>query len=108
MTTKTIGRRPGPCPHLWKSGPDPETHARYLAWLQQRNQAQFRGETWNLDFETFRSMWDGCWHLRGRTRNSMCMMRVDPELPWDSNNTVIVPRMTQLTHQQRLRRKTAV
>ena len=31
------GRR-GPRPNMWVAGPDPETHKKYLAWLQQKNQ----------------------------------------------------------------------
>lgn len=97
-----MGRKSGEYPHIWKSGPCPRRHDMYLKWTQMRNQAQWRNEPWHLDFETYVEMWDSCWEERGRGRDSYCMMRVDPVLPWDNHNTVVVPRRTQLEHQRRL------
>lgn len=96
-----MGRKSGHYPHLWKSGPDPRKHDMYLKWTQQKNQAQFRNEPWQLSFEDYVQMWDSCWEERGRSRDSFCMMRVDLDLPWNTQNTVVVPRRTQLEHQKR-------
>jgi hypothetical protein len=105
---KRIGRRPGPAPHLWKSGPDPRRHEMYLAWTQQKNQAQWRKKQgidvseWQLSFDDFADMWENVWEQRGRSHDSYCMMRVDPEGNWDLANTVVVPRLAQLAHQKHL------
>ena len=79
-------------PHLWKTGPDPLLRRRYYQWMQQRNQAQWRGETWNISFEAWQLLWQDLWDLRGRTRSSLCMSRQDWELPWTTDNVIIVTR----------------
>jgi len=81
-----------PRPHLWISGPDPVQHKKYRVWLQQRNQALFRGEGWDLPFEVWCDIWGQQWELRGRERGSMCMTRLDWELPWTGDNVEIVTR----------------
>ena len=75
-------------PHTWKVGPDPLKRKQYLIWLQQKNQAQFRQEEWNLPFEVWLEMWGDLWHMRGRTRGSYCMTRYDPMGPWDKDNAM--------------------
>lgn len=79
-------------PEKWKSGPDPERHRRFDFWIQQRNQALWRGETWDLDFDTWYRIWEPLWHLRGRTRGSFCMSRRDWDGAWTESNVEIVPR----------------
>ena len=79
-------------PHLWKTGPDPERHHRFDTWIQQRNQAQWRSEEWDLDFETWLAIWEPHWHLRGRCRGHMCMSRIDWDLPWSADNVAIITR----------------
>ena len=79
-------------PHVWVTGPDPERHARYRIWAQQRNQAQWRGEEWDLDFDTWLQLWEPLWHLRGRCRGSWCMSRLDWDLPWSAANVAIITR----------------
>lgn len=81
-----------PRPHTWITGPDPILHEQYLTWLQQRNQARFRGETWELTFESWLDKWKDHWHLRGRKRGDFCMTRYDVEGPWDDVNAVIMSR----------------
>lgn len=84
--------RPGPRPNLWVSGPDPDRHRRYQAWLQQRNQAQWRGETWALPFEDWEQLWGEKWHSRGRERGCYCMTRRDYEGAWDTQNAQVITR----------------
>jgi len=88
----------GPQPHLWKTGPDPERHLRYRAWLQQRNQARWRGEVWNLSFEAWLAIWGDQWQHRGRERHHLCLTRRDYTLPWDETNAEVVTRQA---HNQR-------
>ena len=79
-------------PHVWVSGPDPLRHKQYRVWLQQRNQANFRGETWELTFESWLDKWQEHWPLRGRQKGEYCMTRYDIEGPWDDVNAVIMSR----------------
>lgn len=86
-------------PWMWASGPDPETHQQYRAWVQQRNQAQWREEPWCLTFDEYQDIWLGHWHLRGRLAHSVMMSRRDPQLPWDCRNAVLITR-AELGQQQ--------
>jgi hypothetical protein len=85
-------RGTGPRPHTWKSGPDPELHNKFRVFGQCRNQAQFRGEDWQLTFEQFVQLWSNYWQQRGRTVNSLCMTRRDWTRPWTMSNTQIITR----------------
>ena len=92
MTRKPGGPR-GPRPNAWKSGPDPERHRRYLQWLQQKNQAQFRKEGWSLEFDDWLALWGTNIQYRGRKKGSMTMVRIDYDLPWSKLNARIVDRL---------------
>lgn len=98
---------PGPSkgqsrPNAWITGPDPLRHKQYRVWLQQRNQAQFRKEEWDLPFEDWLELWGDLWHKRGRHSDQYCMTRADFDLPWDKTNAIIVTRREHcLAHRQR-------
>jgi len=62
-------------------------HQQYTAWLRARAQARFRGETWEITFDDWLEIWGDQWHLRGRSRNSLMMMRRDWRQPWSRSNT---------------------
>jgi hypothetical protein len=97
METKKTGRKSGKIyPHTWVSGPDPVRHEQHRVWTQQRNQALWRKEEWNLDFETWIIMWGELWYNRGRGREDYCMTRLDHDLPWDKDNAVVVTRKQHL------------
>ena len=89
------GPRPnsrGPRPQVWLTGPDPVLHQKYRVWLQQKNQAQWRGEVWNLAFDHWVLMWGELWHNRGRGRGDYCMTRRDHDAAWDTSNAHVVTR----------------
>lgn len=87
-----MASKPGPRPHLWRvQGEIP--HEQFKAWHMARAQAHHRGETWLLTFEEYQQAWSSQWHLRGRTKHSVCMVRCDPELAWESTNIEIIPRI---------------
>ena len=86
-------------PDQWASGPDPETHAQYRAWVQQRNQAQWRGETWTITFDEFQEIWLGRWHLRGRGTEDLAMSRTDWTGAWSREGVELRTRK-QLGQQQ--------
>lgn len=92
--------RRGPRPQVWVSGPDPEEHAKYRAWIQQKNQAQWRGEIWRLTFDQWKQIWGEMWIHRGRTQGTYCLTRRDYSLPWDTDNAQILSRSE---HNQRQR-----
>ena len=79
-------------PNVWLVGPDVELHEKYRAWLQQRNQAQWRDEPWDLPFKVWCAVWGDAWHNRGRQRGCMCMTRQDWTEPWCESNVTIITR----------------
>lgn len=83
-------------PNAWKSGPDPVRYAKYRVWLQQKNQAQFRDEGWDIDLDKWIEIWGELWHNRGRARGDYCMTRRDFEQPWSEANVEIVTREEHL------------
>jgi len=100
MTEKRIwGSAPGPRPHVWKSGPDPIEHKKYLNWLQQKNQAQFRKETWELTFEVWKEIWGEDWHNKGRASDNFCMTRIDDKAAWTKDNIEILTRREHVIKQ---------
>lgn len=93
-----MGATRGIKPHRWKVGPDPRRHEQYKAWAQQRNQAQWRGEDWQLEFDDWALIWDPHWDTRrGRRSDCLCLVRVDYDLPWTPDN---VELKTRLEHTQ--------
>lgn len=82
----------GPRPQVWKSGPDLERHKKYRVYVQQRNQAQWREEGWDLTFDQWCDLWADLWDQRGRVKGTYCMTRSDWSLPWDTTNCVIITR----------------
>ena len=79
-------------PNSWKSGTDPLRHRQYKIWVQQRNQAQFRGEGWSISFDQWLAIWGDMWPHRGRERGCYCMSRIDWSLPWTVKNVAIITR----------------
>ena len=94
--------RPGPRPNMWVAGPDPETHQKYQAWLQQKNQAQWRGETWALPFEEWQVLWGTNWQHRGRERGCYCMTRRDHTAAWNLVNAQVITREEHARQQGQL------
>ena len=86
----------GPRPQVWITGPDPEEHNRYRIWTQQKNQAQWRDEGWNISFAEWKQIWaeSGQWANRGRERGDWCMSRRDWSLPWTPDNVAVITRET--------------
>ena len=99
MQKRPRGSPSGPRPHVWKSGPDPVEHRKYLNWLQQRAQARFRGEQWHLDFETWKLIWGADWHNKGRGSDNLCMTRQDDQGAWTQHNVEIVTRREHVIRQ---------
>lgn len=90
----------GPRPNAWVSGTDLELHKKYRAFIQQRNQANFRGESWQLTFEQWQELWGELWHQRGRDQGCYCMTRDQWDKPWDTTNSIIITRSEHNRRQQ--------
>lgn len=92
------GNQTGPRPNVWKAGPDPRRHEQYTAWLKHRSQAAFRGESYELTFEQWETLWntDWAWENRGRTPQSVNLTRIDKERGWYMANVVIITRIEYL------------
>jgi hypothetical protein len=72
--------------------PDRQKIAMNKAYSVSVCQARFRGESWNLDRESWGKLWDGYWHLRGRSGENYCMIMRDPAQGWCDHNVMIVKR----------------
>jgi len=92
--------KPGPRPNAWITGPDPVRHKRYIAFLRQKAQANFRDEGWNFTFDEWLAVWGENIVYRGRQRGTMTMVRVDYKQPWSKTNSRIVDRREHSRVQQ--------
>lgn len=88
-----IKRKRGPIlgstrPDRWVSGPDPEIHALYKPYIQQINQARWRGEEWDdsFTFKKWLELWGDLIKLRGRKIGYYVMIRKDPSKAWSIGN----------------------
>lgn len=89
--------KPGPKvgslrPNKWSSGPDPVLHAKYKVWGQQRNQAQWRGEGWDLPFLEWVDIWGDLYEFKGQSSDCFCMTRINASQPWTKDNVKIIKR----------------
>ena len=64
-----------------------------IAFQQQREQAQWRGEPWEITWEQWWALWQPLWPQRGRCRGELCMRRLDRLQPWHILNVEIVDRV---------------
>lgn len=83
------GRKPGPFPGMWKTGKDPKKHEYYQVYMQHRNQANYREETYELSFEQFLKLWGDKIEQRGRKTGQYSLSRIDKTLPWNIGNTIV-------------------
>jgi hypothetical protein len=79
-----------------------------LAWQQlkfqrARAQARSRDETWNLEFEPWLAAWQGRIDESGRGQNDWCLLRKDPDQPWQADNLLTARRHHQLRFKNILR-----
>lgn len=64
----------------------------YYFYLQQKTQANFRNEGWDVEFYDWLTIWGDKWSKRGRRPGQFCMSRIDNEKPWTKDNIVIWAR----------------
>jgi hypothetical protein len=91
--------RTGTRPHTWiVQGEIP--HSQYLAFLQMRAQANYRGEQFLLTFEDFQTLWHGLWERKGRNKDGYCLVRINPSGNWVKDNVACLPRLEHLRRQK--------
>jgi hypothetical protein len=84
-------------PDKWITGPCELTHDKYYAWLKHKAQAKFRGEDYQLSWDDWQSIWsDDDFLLRGRSKESLCLQKIDLEDTWNKNNVIVAPRYEYL------------
>jgi hypothetical protein len=85
------GRRPNP--KSWKNGTCLITRDKYYAFAKHKAQAHFRGESYELTFEDWCSLWpDDVWIKRGRQVDDLCLTRWDFAGEWSMVNVVVCTR----------------
>lgn len=88
----------GPRPWVWKHGPDPLVQRQNIAMLRAKAQCKYRGEEWKLSLDDWRHLWQGKWHLRGRTTDAIMLCRRDNKKPWSRSNCYLGTRSKHFTH----------
>lgn len=72
---------------------DDRTHSMYRCFVQQRNQAVWRGEEWEMEFEEWKDLWDPHFENRGRKKDNHGMTRIDINAPWAVGNVEVMKRV---------------
>ena len=93
-----------PRPHVWRSGPDLYRHQKFIAWGRHKAQALYRGEDYQMTFEDFETAWADKFDLRGRSADSLILVRVDDEKAWHKDNVELIDRREHLRRQGLKRR----
>jgi hypothetical protein len=76
---------------------DPEQRDQYYGYLKHKAQAKFRGESHSLTPEEWFDYWkDGAWAQRGRQRDCLCLVQIEPGLGWHKSNCEVVERYEYL------------
>ena len=76
-----------------------------MSWSRMKAQAKFRekqgraGEAWALTWEEFLDIWDTKWHLRGTSKESYVLTKINQEGSWSLDNVEICPRLEQWRRQ---------
>ena len=66
--------------------------------MKARAQANFRGEEWSLTEQEYISIWreDDRYLHKGRSSESLCLVRDDLEGPWSMDNIMVITRLEHL------------
>lgn len=87
--------RQGSRPHTWLAGPDPIDHRLYVDCQRARAQAWYRGEEWFISEQEYIQLWreHDRYKQKGRTRDSLCLVKIDKALPWTVDNVEFLSRL---------------
>jgi hypothetical protein len=89
-----MGKKNNTYPNTWLSGPDPIDHKLFNDCQRARAQAWYRGEDWFISEHEYIQLWreGDRYQRKGRTTNSLCMIRLDIEAAWTLDNVTIAER----------------
>jgi hypothetical protein len=84
-------------PSKWVSGPIEWKRDCHYAYHKHRAQTRYRKEPNNLTLQEWMNLWtEDLWFKRGRSSESICLIRTDDTLPWSINNVHFGPRRESL------------
>jgi hypothetical protein len=84
-------------PETWKSGPDLFQREKYYAYLKHKSQARFRNEPYDLTWADWQTLWpDDRFDKRGRSKESLCISRLNRNDSWNLNNCLVTERYNHL------------
>jgi len=71
-----------------------------VKFLRHRCQAKYRKEAYKLSYDDFLTVWydSGQWQRAGLRTNTYQMKRLNPKLPWQTNNVTIVQHHWRLVN----------
>lgn len=70
---------------------------RHLDFHRSRCQARFRNESWEITEDEWNVIWTlDRYQRRGRGEGELCVMRLNPALPWRMDNICVISRKLQL------------
>lgn len=93
-----------PRPHVWRVGPDEYRHVKFIAWGRHRAQALYRGEDYQMTFEDFEQAWGDNYRYRGRSADSLILVRKDDEKSWHKDNVELILRREHLRREGKKRK----
>jgi hypothetical protein len=73
------------------------------SYLVAKNQAAYRGQGWTITKEEYIEMWskDDQFLHRGRSSDSLNLVRIDMDGDWDYDNVYIITRKEMLKEEAR-------
>jgi len=84
-------------PSTWISGPIEWKRDCHYAYHKHKAQARYRKEEYNISLEEWMDLWtEDDWFRRGRSSDSICLIRTDDELPWSPDNVHLGTRRESL------------
>jgi len=102
---KPVTNRVRKDPEKYVAGADPIRRDKRYAWLKHRAQCKYRQEPYALSWEDWLNIWpDDLFVQRGRSKTSLCLMRVNMFGDWSVDNTVVATRLSQLKRNGEYRR----
>lgn len=101
-----MGRKLGTYPQTWLSGPDEINHRLYTDCQRARAQAWYRGEEWFITEQEYIDLWrtNDRYLRKGRTVDSLCMAKIDYDLPWSKDNVQFLDRREHFRQCSKLHR----
>jgi|DEB0MinimDraft_6_1074348.scaffolds.fasta_scaffold04141_7 hypothetical protein len=78
---------------------DPKLHNLRRSYIRSRNQAKYRGQCWDIDFDDYVELWSkhDNHERKGRGKDSLHLCRIDTDKGWHLYNVQITRRGEHLS-----------